>query len=315
MSEDVNTAGSVISVNISQEKGVSKTPVPEIEIDDKGVVGDAHAGPWHRQVSLLGIESIEKFSRASGRAFAYGDFAENITTSGLTLPEMGLLDRLALGGAELEVTQIGKKCHGDGCAIYQEVGRCIMPREGIFCRVIRGGRVKPGDGIAYTRRALRCRVITLSDRAHAGEYADLSGPRVRDLLGAFCEARRWRPAIEGTVLPDEAQPLRAALIAAREEETDVVVTTGGTGIGPRDITPEVVTEVADKLIPGIMEHARVKYGAGKPNALLSRSVAGVMGKTLVYALPGSVKAVEEYLEEILKTLEHAVLMLHGVDTH
>jgi len=95
----------------------------------------------------------------------------------------------------------------------------------------------------------------------------------------------------------------------------VIVTTGGTGIGPRDITPEVVTALCQKQIPGIMEHIRAKFGAANPNALLSRSVAGVAGRSQIYALPGSVRAVEEYLGEILKTLEHVLCMLHGLDVH
>ena len=96
---------------------------------------------------------------------------------------------------------------------------------------------------------------------------------------------------------------------------DAVFTTGGTGIGPRDITPDVIETMADRLIPGIMEHIRIQFGAEKPNALLSRSIAAVMGQTLVYALPGSVRAVSEYMGEILKTFEHALLMIHGIDAH
>ena len=100
-----------------------------------------------------------------------------------------------------------------------------------------------------------------------------------------------------------------------DEIFDVVITTGGTGIGPRDITIETVRPLLDKEIPGIMEMIRIKYGQEKPNALLSRGIAGVMGQTLVYTLPGSVKAVDEYMTEILKTLQHLIYMLHGVDVH
>jgi len=98
-------------------------------------------------------------------------------------------------------------------------------------------------------------------------------------------------------------------------KVDVVFTTGGTGIGPRDITPETVAALCERLIPGIMEHVRAKHGQQNPRARLSRSIAGVAGKTQIYTLPGSVRAVEEYLEEILKTLEHVVYMLHELDVH
>ena len=97
--------------------------------------------------------------------------------------------------------------------------------------------------------------------------------------------------------------------------TDVIFTLGSTGVGPRDIAPETVSSLCEKIIPGIMENIRIKYGANKPSVFLRRSVAAVSGTTQVYTLPGSVKAVQEYLEEILKTLEHTVFMMHGLDTH
>ena len=312
--EALNT-GAVVSVNVSEAKGESKRPVSEIRIDLNGIAGDAHAGPWHRQVSLLAQESIDRFATASTRTFNPGDFAENITTRGLDLTSLQLLDRLTIGTVELEVTQIGKACHGDGCAIYQQVGKCVMPKEGIFCRVIQGGVIRPDDLISHAQRTLRCRLITLSDRAFEGVYPDRSGPTMHNLLGAFCQEKGWALHVESELIPDEAERLRSILLDARYKEINIVFTTGGTGIGPRDVAPEVVMKLADKLIPGIMDHIRLTCGATLPSALLSRSVAAVMGRTLVYALPGSVKAVTEYLAEIFKTLEHALFMLRGLDTH
>lgn len=139
----------VVSVNISIEKGTIKTPVPAIVLNEKGVEGDAHAGDWHRQVSLLARESVEKWGKQAGRKVAWGEFAENITTEGITLYETTPGDRLVIGDTELEVTQIGKKCHGKGCAIFREVGNCVMPTEGIFAKVIRYGKVKPGDTLEH----------------------------------------------------------------------------------------------------------------------------------------------------------------------
>jgi len=162
---------------------------------------------------------------------------------------------------------------------------------------------------------LRARLITLSDRAYRGVYPDSSGSRLKELLEDYCAGKRWKAQIEAEVMPDEARRLRKALKAAIRGGVDVVITTGGTGMGPRDITPETVAGVAEKLVPGIMEHIRVKFGAKRPEARLSRSVAAVAGKTQIYALPGSTRAVEEYMGEILKTLEHAIHMLHGRDVH
>ena len=141
----------VISVNISREKGTIKTPVSEIIIDELGVKGDAHAGDWRRQVSLLAKESVEKWGELAGRKVACGEFAENITTEGIVLYETHPGDRLIIGYVELEVTQIGKKCHGTGCAIFKEVGNCVMPKEGIFAKVIAGGTVKAGDEISWEK--------------------------------------------------------------------------------------------------------------------------------------------------------------------
>ncbi|MBE0638167.1 MAG: MOSC domain-containing protein [Bacteroidales bacterium] len=143
----------VVSVNISKEKGTIKTPVPEILLTDKGVEGDAHAGDWHRQVSLLALESVNKWGAKAGREVTFGEFAENITTEGIVLYETNPGDRLIIGDTELEVTQIGKKCHGTGCAIFREVGNCVMPKEGIFAKVISTGKVKSGDKIIYQKKS------------------------------------------------------------------------------------------------------------------------------------------------------------------
>jgi MOSC domain-containing protein YiiM len=138
--------GTIVAVCISEAKGERKRPVPWIALQkDHGVFGDAHAGDWHRQVSLLASESIEKM-RALGLSVSAGDFAENITTSGIELVTLPVGSRLTIGAALLEVTQIGKECH-TRCAIYHQAGDCVMPKEGIFARVLHGGEIKPGDRI------------------------------------------------------------------------------------------------------------------------------------------------------------------------
>jgi molybdenum cofactor synthesis domain-containing protein len=157
-------------------------------------------------------------------------------------------------------------------------------------------------------------IITLSDRAHRGEYEDLSGPKIRELITGFFQTEGWSFNINSTLIPDDAAKLKDLLMDA-ENKCNIIITTGGTGIGPRDITIETVTPFLVKEIPGIMEFIRIRYGAEKPNALLSRGVAGIIGKSLIYTLPGSVRAVEEYLTEILKTLKHTIYMQFGIDKH
>jgi MOSC domain-containing protein YiiM len=138
--------GKVIAVCTSKNKGTRKRDVQRAELKPNwGIVGDAHAADWHRQVSLLALESIEKM-RALGLNVGAGSFSENITTMGLVLPELPIGTRLRLGEALVEVTQIGKVCH-DRCAIYYQAGDCVMPREGIFVRVVEGGSVQAGDAI------------------------------------------------------------------------------------------------------------------------------------------------------------------------
>src|SRR5512133_1274048 len=149
----------VLSVNISEKKGTIKIPVEHIDLDEMGVLHDAHSGPWHRQVSLLSKESVIKFSASAGRDIRYGEFAENITTDGIVLYETHPLDRFIIGDVELEVTQIGKECHGDNCAIFREVGNCVMPKEGIFCRVLKPGRIKAGDKIIFLPKTYKFMVI------------------------------------------------------------------------------------------------------------------------------------------------------------
>lgn len=130
----------VLSINVSRETGVQKEPVDfAILRTSHGIEGDAHAGDWHRQVSLLADEDIETM-RGKGVDLDFGDFAENITTRGVDLGSLPVGTRLWIGEAELEVTQIGKECH-QGCAIFQVVGDCVMPRKGIFARVLKGGRI------------------------------------------------------------------------------------------------------------------------------------------------------------------------------
>lgn len=137
----------VIAVNISEKKGQIKTPIEFGEfIENHGLKGDAHAGNWHRQVSFLGVESIDKIKALGVEGLCTGKFAENITTEGIVLYKLKIGTRFKISDVEFEVTQIGKKCH-QHCEIFRQVGDCVMPREGIFARVLKGGIIRPGDEI------------------------------------------------------------------------------------------------------------------------------------------------------------------------
>jgi molybdenum cofactor synthesis domain-containing protein len=304
----------ILSVNISDKKGIIKHPVESIVLTATGIEGDAHAGDWHRQVSMLAQESIEQAELTAGNTFPPGTFAENITTKGIELHKTALFDRFTNDDVELEVTQIGKKCHNT-CAIGKQIGNCIMPLEGIFCRVIKGGELKPGKVLSYIPRVITVKIITLSDRASKGIYHDQSGPMINELMTAHFSSSNRHFSIENMILPDDRILLRKTIENAVNQSTDIIVTTGGTGIGPRDITPDVIKPMLEKEITGIMELIRVKYGMQNPNAVISRSIAGTIKNTLVYSLPGSPKAITEYMTEILPTLEHSFRMIYGIDSH
>ena len=172
-----------------------------------------------------------------------------------------------------------------------------------------------GQDLIHLPKLFTARVVTQSDRAHRGIYEDKSGPLIVEELNRFFDKANKKVAIKHTIIPDNADELGLILEECKIGKTDLRITTGGTGIGKRDITVETVRMHMDKEIPGIMDMIRLKYGAEKPNALLSRSIAGTMNQTLFYTLPGSPKACEEYLSEIFKTLDHLFYMIHGFDVH
>lgn len=302
------------AISISTEKGTVKTPVPEINVTPLGFDGDAHAGSWHRQISLLAAEDVEAFAATIDRTFDPGEFAENITTRGIDLGRVAVLDRVRIGDVELEITQIGKACH-HGCDIFKQVGACIMPKQGLFARVITPGHIAAGCDAIWTPRPLKIQVITLSDRAHAGVYDDRSGPAVETLLETHFKDRRDHPDIRRRVLPDDPAMLQESLHGALKTHVDLVITVGGTGIGLRDYAPEVTSDFITRPLPGLMEYIRHKYGTEKPGVYLSRGIAGTRNELFVINMPGSVKGATEYVTVLLELWDHIRRMIHGIDRH
>ncbi len=150
--------GEIVALSISTEKGIPKTNVDSVKlIENRGIEGDVHAGDWHRQISLLAIESIEKI-RELGLNVQPGAFAENITTEGIDLMNLMVGDKLLIGETELEITQIGKECHSR-CAIYYSAGDCVMPKEGIFAKVIRGGKIFLEDEVHYKQVEFKTKIL------------------------------------------------------------------------------------------------------------------------------------------------------------
>ena len=300
----------ILSVNTASDRG-RKFPVGKLILNETGTEGDAHAGTI-RQISMFNIAHAELFTAITGaKPMEYGQFAENITFKTDNVDEVKIFDRFVKDEVSLEVTQRGKPFHDK----FREPGNYVMPREGIFCRVKNGGILKAGDEMVFIPKVFKARIITLSDRASKGIYDDLSGPAVTSQLAGQFKKIGWRLQTENIVIPDDENELRNLIKDALEKSYDMIITTGGTGIGPRDITPEVMKEFIQKEIPGIIEMIRWKFGLEKPAALVSRAVAGVSGKTLMFALPGSVKAVNEYMNELTKHFEHLFYMVEAVELH
>lgn len=296
----------VISVNISEKVGEQKYPVPEAEAQiDHGLVGDAHARDWHRQISLLAMESIQKM-KDKGLDVGPGAFAENLTTENIELRSLPVGTRLNIGETELEVTQIGKTCHVK-CAIFQAVGDCVFPREGIFVKVIKPGKIKAGDSINILP-TIRVGVLTLSDKGARGQREDVSGKIIQELL------RDIGQVVEYQVIPDDFDQIVETLTQWSDSgQMDLILTTGGTGFGPRDLTPDATAKVIERVVPGLPEAMRAKGLAKTERAMLSRATAGIRGQTLIVNLPGSPKGVQENLAVIFPVLPHAIGILRGTE--
>ena len=304
--------GKVIAVCISEKKGTQKKEVKEVRlVEDWGIEQDAHAGKWHRQVSLLSFEKIEAF-REKGAEVDFGAFGENIIIEGYDLRKIPVGATFQIGDAELVLTQIGKECHSH-CEIYKKMGDCIMPREGVFTVVKKGGIVRPGDEVEMTLpaadRPFTAAVITLSDKGFAGEREDKSGPLIETML-----KEAGYEVAETLLLPDGKSGLERQLMRlADQRQISVIFTTGGTGFSERDVTPEATSAVCDRMAPGIADAIRMYSLSITDRAMFSRAVSGIRKKTLIVNLPGSPKAVKESLEYLLPALEHGLGILRGTE--
>lgn len=269
-----------------------------------GVECDAHIG-GERQVSLLAQESINK-GIASGVELSPGDFGENLTIEGMDLLSNGTGWRFFAGNeAILQISGIGKVCHHP-CSIGQRLGDCIMPREGVFAKVIRGGTVYPGDSVEVTAMKVGA-VMTSSDRCASGERRDESGRLLVDLLQELGIA-----VVNYSILPDEETELSAKMkFLADRQALDIILTTGGTGLSPRDHTPEATQSILDAPSPGISEAIRQEGMKHTLFACLSRGVSGLRGRTLIINLPGSRRAIEESSPLLRSIIPHALEILRA----
>ena len=296
--------GKVMAVCTSPARGTQKENIGRgVFRAGYGIEGDAHAGDWHRQVSLLSYEKVQAFN-ARGAAVADGAFGENLLVDGFDFARLPAGTWLGCGDVLLEITQIGKQCH-HGCEIFPRMGDCIMPREGVFARVLRGGEIAVGDEMHLVYKV---GIITASDKGAAGAREDRSGPaiaaRLPDDYQVVCTE----------IVPDDRAKLAEVLRRMCDEQgCNLVLTTGGTGFSPRDVTPEATRDVIERETPGLSEAIRAYSMQFTRRAMLSRGVSGIRGRTLIVNLPGSPKAVQESMDAFLDTVGHGLRLLLNTD--
>ncbi|MCL2165642.1 MAG: molybdopterin-binding protein, partial [Oscillospiraceae bacterium] len=228
--------GVVKAVCVSEARGVQKRNVRSAALSvESGVANDAHGRDWRRQVSLLSYDKIKEFNNL-GADVKHGDFGENLVVEGINFSSLPVGTQLKCGEVILEITQIGKECHTH-CQIYQKMGDCIMPREGVFARVKRDGGISVGDLmeiVGQADRRFRAAVLTLSDKGAAGEREDKSGPAIYKML-----VDAGYSIDDQILLADDRRLIESELInLCDRRRVDLVVTTGGTGFSRRDVTPE-----------------------------------------------------------------------------
>lgn len=294
----------ITAVCTSPQKGTEKINVKSANlIENWGIENDAHAGNWHRQISLLSVDKVKEFNK-KGANVKDGSFGENILVEGIDIASLPVGTCLKCGQVILEITQIGKECH-NACAIRERVGDCIMPRQGVFAKVLKGGKIHTGMEINI---AFKVAVITMSDKCSLGLREDISGKTIIDLL-----PKNYAPAIY-KILPDDKNQLEKTLIELCDKEhCNLILTTGGTGFSQRDITPEATLAVAHKNAFGICEAIRYENMKITKKAMLSRAISVIRGNTLIVNLPGSPKAVKESMSVFIDIIPHALNLLLGKD--
>lgn len=299
----------VFAICVSEKRGIQKHIVDSVILkENHGIVGDAHADSWHRQISILDKKEIDEFNEKGANVFP-GAFGENLILEGLDLKQLEMRDRIQVGEAILEFSQRGKECHTH-CAIYHKMGECIMPVKGIFFEVIKGGRVKVGDEVKkidYPDKPFTVAVVTISDRCFNKEQKDISGPTISKRL-----KENGYQVIEEVLLPDNFELIKKELERLCDQrEVNLILTTGGTGFSSRDVTPEATLAVMERNVPGISEVIRAESMKITKHAMLSRAVSVIHKKTLIINLPGSPKACTEAMDVFLDTIPHGLRLLKG----
>jgi len=291
------------SINTSAAKDSVKRPLQTAAISALGLQGDAHAGTWHRQVSMA---NINKLKDIKGKPLLPGELGENLTIEGLDFAQVSIFDKFISDDVVLEVTEIGDENSGpDG---DNEEGL-------IYCRVLKAGKIQQGQTMTHQPKLFRIQVVRLSDEALMGKDTDESGQQIIHLCEFYFANRFNHFQVRRTIIPDNSSDLKRIVETVVEDDVDILITSGGIGIGKKAITPAIIKPQFTWEIPGLMEKIRHKCGQKIPRAYLYNSLAGVINDTLVFAIPANNDAVKDYMEEILKIIDDLIYMLHGIDNY
>ena len=301
--------GKVLAVCTSEKKGLQKHDVHSAHFETEwGIDGDAHAGKWHRQISLLSADKIEAFNQKGANVIP-GAFGENLVVEGFDFRALPVGTLLRCSDVLLEMTQIGKECHSH-CEIYKKMGDCIMPREGVFARVLEPGTITVGDEMVIVPREghfpWQAAVICLS--ANSDSKCD-------NELGAAISNRLTKSGyavLEDLVVPKDARVLKQQIIRLCDQrQLDLILTTGGIGCSKDDITPEATLAVADKNVPGISEAIRSAAVQVCDKAMISRGASVIRGKTLIINLPDNLQTCMDTMDVFMDTIPQAMAQLRG----
>ncbi len=301
--------GKVLAVCTSEKKGLQKHDVHSAHFETEwGIDGDAHAGKWHRQISLLSADKIEAFNQKGANVIP-GAFGENLVVDGFDFRALPVGTLLRCGDVLLEMTQIGKECHSH-CEIYKKMGDCIMPREGVFARVLEPGTITVGDEMVIVPREghfpWQAAVISLSANSDSKCDNDL-GTAISNRL-----TKSGYTVLEDLVVPKDARVLKQQIIRLCDQrQLDLILTTGGISCSKDDFTPEATLAVADKNVPGISEAIRSAAVQVCDKAMISHSASVIRGKTLIINLPDNLQACMDTMDVFMDTIPQAMAQLRG----
>jgi len=280
----------------------------------QGASEDIHAGVIDREVSL--IPEKQQTSSDINTDYQCADFGQNIVIdNNFDINKIKPLDILQHKNLILQVTQIGRTCNNQACSIFNELHKCVLPTEAIYARVLKEGNLKKEETFTFVPYSFKVAIITVSSGISKGIAKNTAAENVKYQLENYFQTHRRQNEITNYIIDDDVIELEKMMNTCITAKTDIIITVGGTGLSNRDITPDVVKPLLDKEIPGYIEHIRSQIAMHKPNAILSRGIAGIAKKSLVITLPGNKETINDYMNEVKKTLLFSIFMIQGIDRY